>query len=374
MHRFAVLPAFVQIQTGLTEYTQEGQIVMTSIGILGAGTWGTALAKMLAKGGNDVTVWSALEQEIDELSSTHVHPKLPGVELPETIRFTKDIMQACREQQMVIFAVPSVFIRQTAKQAAAYLNEQQVIINVSKGMERDTLFTMTQVIQDQLKKETDKTFSKIVALTGPTHAEEVAVDMPTAIVSACEDIATAEYVQDVFMNTCLRVYTNEDVTGVEICGAMKNIIALAAGILTGLGYGDNTRAALITRGLAEITRLGMAMGCMEQTFYGLAGIGDLIVTATSRHSRNYQCGKLIGQGVPAADAVQQIGMVVEGINAIPAALVLKNRYHVELPIIEAADAVINQGIDPKQAVYDLMVRDKRSELSKRIHRTQEVQS
>ena len=347
---------------------------MTSIGILGAGTWGTALAKMLAKGGNDVTVWSALEQEIDELSSTHVHPKLPGVELPETIRFTKDIMQACREQQMVIFAVPSVFIRQTAKQAAAYLNEQQVIINVSKGMERDTLFTMTQVIQDQLKKETDKTFSKIVALTGPTHAEEVAVDMPTAIVSACEDIATAEYVQDVFMNTCLRVYTNEDVTGVEICGAMKNIIALAAGILTGLGYGDNTRAALITRGLAEITRLGMAMGCMEQTFYGLAGIGDLIVTATSRHSRNYQCGKLIGQGVPAADAVQQIGMVVEGINAIPAALVLKNRYHVELPIIEAADAVINQGIDPKQAVYDLMVRDKRSELSKRIHRTQEVQS
>ena len=338
---------------------------MTSIGVLGAGTWGTALAKMLAKSGNDVTVWSALGNEIDELSQKYVHPKLPGVEIPKSVKFTKDLSDACIGKEMVMFAVPSIFIRSTARSASAFLKADQIIINVSKGMEKDTLYTMTQVISDELEKNTGNKYPKMVALTGPTHAEEVAVDMPTAIVSACEDIHTAEIVQDVFMNTCMRVYTNEDVTGVEICGAMKNIIALAAGILTGLGFGDNTRAALITRGLAEITRLGMAMGCMEQTFYGLAGIGDLIVTATSRHSRNYQCGQLIGQGVETKQAVERIGMVVEGINAIPAALELKRKYNVELPIIESVDAVVNQGVDPQQALKELMIRDKRSELSKR---------
>ncbi len=347
---------------------------MKSIGVLGAGTWGTALARMLAKSDNSVVVWSALENEIDELSEKYVHPKLPGVEIPRSVKFTKNIKDACVGTDMVIFATPSVFIRSTAGSASRYLDPAQIIINVSKGMEKDTLFTMTQVISDELLKNTGKSFKKIVALTGPTHAEEVAVDMPTAIVSACEDIETAEIVQDVFMNTCLRVYTNEDVKGVEICGAMKNIIALAAGILTGLGYGDNVRAALITRGLAEITRLGLAMGCMEQTFYGLAGIGDLIVTATSRHSRNYQCGQLIGQGVETKEAVRRIGMVVEGINAIPAALELKEKYNVELPIIESADAVVNHGIDPQKALNELMIRDKRSELSKRNNRTQECLS
>lgn len=338
---------------------------MKSIGVLGAGTWGTALARMLAKSGNEVVVWSALKNEIDELSASYVHPKLPGVEIPRTVKFTENIKDACVGREMVIFAVPSVFIRQTAKEASAYLEQSQIIINVSKGMEKDTLYTMTQVIDDELTKNTGKKYPRIAALTGPTHAEEVAVDMPTAIVSACEDMQIAQQIQDVFMNTCMRVYTNDDVTGVEICGAMKNIIALAAGILTGMGYGDNTRAALITRGLAELTRLGLAMGCNEQTFYGLAGIGDLIVTATSRHSRNYSCGQFIGQGMKSDEAVKKVGMVVEGINAIPAALELKDRFNVELPIIESVDAVVNRGIDPKKALNELMIRDKTSELSKR---------
>ena len=222
--------------------------------------------------------------------------------IPSATRFTKSIEDVCKAKDILLFAVPSVFVRSTTKTAAPFIPNGQIIVDVAKGIELDTLFTMTQVIRDELEKAGKQ--CSLVALSGPTHAEEVARDIPTMIVSACDDMEVAQKVQDIFMNSCLRVYTNPDVEGVELCGAIKNVIALAAGIAAGLGYGDNTKAALITRGMAEITRLGKAMGCFEQTFSGLAGIGDLIVTATSEHSRNNRCGRLIGQGVKPTDAVK----------------------------------------------------------------------
>ena len=331
---------------------------MTKIGVLGAGTWGMALARMLQLSGNEVTVWSALEREVEEFSATRRHPNLPGMEIPEGIRFTKDIEEVCRDKEILLFAVPSPFVRATARKAAPYVKDGQIIVDVAKGIEADTLFTMTQIIADELKNES----VKLVALSGPTHAEEVAKDLPTTIVSACEDLTVAERVQQVFGNTCMRVYTNDDVLGVELCGAMKNIMALASGVALGLGYGDNTKAALITRGMAEITRLGLAMGCKPQTFAGLAGIGDLIVTATSVHSRNNRCGMLLGQGVPPQEAVKQVGMVVEGINALPAAMRLARKYGVEMPLATAVNAVVNLGADPKDAVAKLMSRDQISEV------------
>ena len=331
---------------------------MAKIGVLGAGTWGMALARMLQLSGNEVTVWSALEREVEEFSATRRHPNLPGMEIPEGIRFTKDIEEVCRDKEILLFAVPSPFVRATARKAAPYVKDGQIIVDVAKGIEADTLFTMTQIIADELKNES----VKLVALSGPTHAEEVAKDLPTTIVSACEDLTVAERVQQVFGNTCMRVYTNDDVLGVDLCGAMKNIMALASGVALGLGYGDNTKAALITRGMAEITRLGLAMGCKPQTFAGLAGIGDLIVTATSVHSRNNRCGMLLGQGVPPQEAVKQVGMVVEGINALPAAMRLAKAYGVEMPLATAVNAVVNLGADPKDAVAKLMSRDQTSEV------------
>ena len=331
---------------------------MTKIGVLGAGTWGMALARMLQLSGNEVTVWSALEREVEEFSATRRHPNLPGMEIPEGIRFTKNIEEVCRDKEILLFAVPSPFVRATARKAAPYVKDGQIIVDVAKGIEADTLFTMTQIIADELKNES----VKLVALSGPTHAEEVAKDLPTTIVSACEDLTVAERVQQVFGNTCMRVYTNDDVLGVELCGAMKNIMALASGVALGLGYGDNTKAALITRGMAEITRLGLAMGCKPQTSAGLAGIGDLIVTATSVHSRNNRCGMLLGQGVPPQEAVKQVGMVVEGINALPAAMRLAKAYGVEMPLATAVNAVVNLGADPKDAVAKLMSRDQISEV------------
>ena len=331
---------------------------MKKIGVLGAGTWGMALARVLCLKGHEVTVWSALEREVDEFSATRRHPNLPGMVIPEAIVFTKNMETVCSGKDMLLFAVPSPFVRTTARNAAPYIPQGQVIVDVAKGIEADTLFTMTQIIADELKDPT----VKLVALSGPTHAEEVARDLPTTIVSACEDQAAAELVQDIFWGTCMRVYTNADVLGVELCGAMKNIIALASGITTGLGFGDNTKAALITRGMVEIARLGTAMGCREQTFGGLDGIGDLIVTATSQHSRNNRCGMLLGQGIPAAEAIKQVGMVVEGINALPAAMRMKEHYGVELPIVEAVDAIVNHGADPMNTVWGLMARDKKPEL------------
>lgn len=344
---------------------------MKKIGVLGAGTWGMALARMLCNAGNEVLVWSALGTEIDELDKTRRHPKLPEMEIPQELMFTKSIQEVCEEKDILLFAVPSVFVRSTAAAARPYIPDGQVIVDVAKGIEPDTLMTMSEVIRSELEKGADvglvPSNVKIVALSGPTHAEEVAMDLPTTIVSACQDVKTAEMVQDIFMGTpenptCLRVYTNTDVKGVELCGALKNIIALAAGVSTGLGYGDNARAALITRGLAEIVRLGLKMGCIEQTFYGLAGVGDLIVTATSRHSRNNKAGFLIGQGTSPEEAVKKVGMVVEGINAIPAAVRLRDQYEVEMPIVSFMDGIIRGGQDPADGAMKLMGRKKKSEL------------
>lgn len=337
---------------------------MKRIGVLGAGTWGLALARMLSNSGHDVWVWSAIPEEIDDLNTTRKHKSLPHMTIPEQIVFTKRIKECVVNKDILLIAVPSVFVRSTIKKAKEYISDNKIIVDVAKGIEPDTLYTMTEVIRDELQISRGHSSIRVVSLSGPTHAEEVAVDLPTTIVSACDDLGVAEIVQDIFMNTCMRVYTNTDTRGVELCGALKNIIALASGISSGLGYGDNAKAALITRGIAEITRLGKAMGCMEQTFSGLAGIGDLIVTATSSHSRNNRCGQLIGKGMDPKEAVKQVGMVVEGINALPAAKQLMERYSVEMPIISAVYNVIYENITPDAAVKQLMERGKRCEMSK----------
>lgn len=332
-----------------------------SIGVLGAGTWGMALARMLCVSGHDVEVWSALPDEIEQLSTTRRQINLPGMQIPDEIRFTCSIEEVCTGKDILLFAVPSVYVRATSKAAAPYIKDSQVIVDVAKGIEPDTLMTMTEVILSEVGSGV-----KAVALSGPTHAEEVAKDLPTTIVAAHEDIRVAEKVQAVFSNPVMRVYTNTDVKGVELCGALKNIMALATGIAAGLGYGDNTKAAIITRGLAEIQRLGLKMGCRQETFAGLAGVGDLIVTATSMHSRNNRCGYLIGQGRTPKEAVKEVGMVVEGINAIPAALELAERYQVEMPIAMAVDGIINHGYDPRDAVRDLMGRDSTTEFPRKL--------
>ena len=327
------------------------------IGVLGAGTWGMALSRMLANDNYDVTVWSALAEEIESMSKTRRHKNLEGMIIPDSIVFTDSIEQVCTGKDVLLFAVPSVYVRDTVNKAKSYIEDNQIIVDVAKGIEADTLFTMTQVIEDVI----DNDSVRLVALSGPTHAEEVAKDLPTTIVSASKDFAAAKTIQDIFMNTCMRVYTNDDVLGVELCGALKNIIALASGISTGLGNGDNAQAAIITRGMVEMTRLGLAMGAHKDTFPGLAGIGDLIVTCTSIHSRNNRCGMLIGQGMKTEDAIKEVGMVVEGINALPAAMKLIDKYKVEMPIISMVNAVVNNQIDPKTAVNRLMEREKKDE-------------
>ena len=319
---------------------------MKRIGILGAGTWGMALARMLTVSGNDVLVWSAIEKEIDSLSTTRKHPNLPQMKIPDELRFTKSIEEVCKDKDILLFAVPSVFVRSTAAKARPYVADGQIIVDVAKGIEPDTLYTMTEILADELG----------------THAEEVAIDLPTTIVSASKDMEAAAYVQEVFTNNVMRVYTNEDIKGVELSGAMKNVIALGVGISTGLGYGDNARAALITRGIAEIARLGVAMSCNVHTFAGLAPIGDLIVTATSMHSRNNRAGILIGKGETPENAVKEVGMVVEGMNALPAALELAERYQVEMPIVQTVNAIVNKGMSAAEAVRSLMERGLKNEL------------
>ncbi len=329
-----------------------------NIGILGAGTWGMALTRMLYNMGHEVTVWSAIGEEIDQLDRDRTQKNLPGMVIPAGVKFTKDIAAVCAGRDLLLFAVPSVFVRSTARQAAPHIPAGQLIADVAKGLEPGTLKTMSEVIEDELPGKG----AKVVALSGPTHAEEVAQDLPTTIVAACADIDAAETVQGIFMNDVMRVYTNTDIKGVELCGALKNIIALAAGISAGIGFGDNAKAALITRGLAEITRLGEKLGCHHKTFSGLAGMGDLIVTATSRHSRNNRCGYLIGQGVPPEEAIRQVGMVVEGINALEATMTLSEKYDVEMPISHAVDRVVHHAADPAQEVRRLMNRDPKTEL------------
>ena len=328
---------------------------MADIAILGSGTWGAALAIALVSGGNRVTVWCAHADKVPLFETQRCHPKLPGAVIPDTVEFTGDIACAA-SADIVLFAVPSVYIRGTAEQAAPYLNSRQVVACAAKGIEGDTLFTMTDVIADAVKKAGNPSPLRLAALSGPTHAEEVAADMPSAAIAASTDMQTARTLADAFVKTCLRVYIHPDILGTELCGAAKNVMALASGIAVGLGFGDNTRAALITRGMAEIARLGTAMGCMPQTFSGLAGIGDLIVTATSMHSRNNRAGIYIGQGDTPQQAIERVGMVVEGINALPAVCALAEKYHTEMPIVSAVSDILYHGADPREAVYRLMRR------------------
>ena len=329
---------------------------MKNIGILGSGTWGTALANCLTNNGHNVTVWTKFENEKNALETNYVHPNLPGVDLNRKIVFATSLSSTVKDKDIIIFATPSIFIRETAIAAKPYLNPSQIIVTVAKGIEEKTFFTMTEILEDVLGKE-----YSITALSGPTHAEEVSRGIPSTIVSAGSDLNACKIVQKAFEGTPLRVYTNSDVLGVEICGALKNIIALATGISDGLGFGDNTRAAIITRGLAEITRLGLSVGCKIETFIGLAGVGDLVVTATSRHSRNSRAGYLLGQGTPLDETLKQVGMVVEGINALPAAKNLAEKNNIDIPIINAVYDIVNNNKNPKEIVLSLLSREQKQE-------------
>ncbi|MCI6306408.1 MAG: NAD(P)H-dependent glycerol-3-phosphate dehydrogenase [Oscillospiraceae bacterium] len=336
---------------------------MANIGVLGAGTWGTALARMLAVNGHNVTMWSALPQELIELKNTRKHKNLPGCTLPESISYTPDIHEICQGRDILLFAVPSPYVRTTARACLPHLAPFQVIVDVAKGIEAGSLMTMSQVIQSEVDSQPGLQGVRVVALSGPTHAEEVALDLPTAIVASSEDMAAADKAQDIFMNPNFRVYTNNDVIGVELGGAVKNIIALGCGIACGLGYGDNARAALITRGAAEISRLAPVCGGSAGTIAGLAGIGDLIVTCTSVHSRNFRAGVLMGQGKTSEQAVAEVGMVVEGLNALPGVKALAAKYHVEMPIVNMVDAIVSGHVPVRDAVDKLMGRRKTTEFS-----------
>ena len=327
------------------------------LGILGAGTWGNALANLLASKGYDVSVWSALPDEIDYLNEHHAHFNLPGVQLSESITFTASIEQAAAGKDIVVFATPSQFIRGTAKSARPHIPQNQICVSVAKGIEKDTFNTMSQIVEEELSGLAPR----MVALSGPTHAEEVARGMLSTIVSASTDEEAARIVQEAFATPWMRVYTSADPYGAEICGALKNVIALASGIASGLGCGDNARAALITRGLAEMKRLGLAMGCQESTFYGLAGMGDLIVTCSSEHSRNNKAGKLMGQGKTADEACKEVGMVVEGLNALPAALALSEKHGIEMPIAHAVDDIVSQRVQAADIIDVLYSRELKAE-------------
>ena len=330
------------------------------IGILGAGTWGTALANLLISVGHEVTLWSKFEEEINLLKETHTHKNLPGVSISEEIIFTNDLKSSVIDQDVIVIATPSIFVRQTAILIKDYVKDGQIIVTVAKGVEKGTLMTTSEIIHDVLKEKD----LPVVALSGPTHAEEVAIGLPTLIVSACEDMKAAEQIQDIFYSSkCLRVYTNQDIKGVEICGALKNIIAIAAGMSDGLGFGDNAKAALITRGLREITKIGLAMGANVNTFSGLTGIGDIVVTATSVHSRNHKAGYLLGQGYSLEETKEKVGMVIEGLNSLDAAIELEKKYDLQLPIIDMVASIVDGKTSVKEAVGKLFARKKQNEIA-----------
>ena len=326
------------------------------ISVLGSGGWGTALALVLLENGHEVTLWSYTEAESAVLRQTHENPMLKGVPLPEELALTSDLgcVKAC---EVVVLATPSFAVRETARKAAPLLEPDCVLVSVSKGIEKDTSLTLTQAIEEEIGRG-----HPIVALSGPSHAEEVGRRVPTAVVSASRDQAAAELVQDLFMYERFRVYASDDVVGVELAAALKNVIALCAGVCDGMGYGDNTKAALMTRGLTEIARLGEALGGRKETFAGLAGVGDLIVTCTSMHSRNRRCGILIGKGTPVAQAVKEIGAVVEGYYATATARALAEKTGVEMPITEAAWQVLYRDKDPRRVISELMTRAKKHEI------------
>lgn len=329
---------------------------MSKVAIYGSGGWGTALSIMSCNCGHDVSLWSPFQAELDAIHRDGEHKKLlPGVAVPAAIKLTSDTSIA-KDADIIVFAVPSFAVRETAKRIAGYVTPGQIIVNVAKGLEEDSLKRLSQVIGEELPK------TRIVVLSGPSHAEEVSRGIPTAIVAASASKEAATIVQDTFMSPNFRIYVNPDVVGVELGAALKNVIALAAGICDGLGLGDNSKAALMTRGITEMARLGVAMGGESQTFAGLTGIGDLIVTCTSMHSRNRRAGIYIGEGLSVAEAIEKVGMTVEGYKTTHAAYRLSKESGVEMPIVNECYSVLYDGKNPRQAIKDLMQRAKKHEI------------
>lgn len=331
---------------------------MARIGVIGAGSWGTALAYLMYKNGHQVTIWSIIEDEVEMLRTKRQHEsKLPGVLLPEEIEITNSLEEGMREKDVLILAVPSPFTRSTSHMMREFLKDGQKIVNVAKGIEEGTLYTLTNIIEEELPA------AEVSVLSGPSHAEEVGRGLPTTCVVGAHTKETAEYLQTLFMSPVFRVYTSPDMLGIELGGSLKNVIALAAGIADGLGYGDNAKAALITRGIAEISRLGVKMGAKMETLCGLSGIGDLIVTCASVHSRNRRAGYLMGKGYTMKEAMDEVQMVVEGVYSAKAAMGLSRKYQVELPIISQVNQVLFEGKNASEAVNELMLRDKKIENS-----------
>ncbi len=321
--------------------------------VIGSGAWGTALAIRLCKNGHDVTVWTFEKDLIPEMETTRRNPRLPNAVLPEGLKISGDY--ACAKgAKLVVIASPSVPLRSVSRGVAPYIDEDAVVVSVTKGLEQGTYLRMSQVVAQETGRD-------VVVLCGPSHAEEVAIDVPTGLLAASADQKKAEFVQDAFMSDTLRVYTSADPVGAELGAALKNVIALCAGITDGLGFGDNTKAMLMTRGLTEIARLGVAMGAKKETFTGLTGVGDLIVTCTSMHSRNRRAGILIGKGEDVQTAMKEVGAVVEGYYAAKSAYELGRKMHIDMPITEAAYKVLYEGADARQAVQQLLTRQRKSE-------------
>lgn len=331
---------------------------MAKVGVLGAGSWGTALALLLHGNGHELTIWSIDKAEVEMLQTEREHKsKLPGVKLPEDMVFTDDLEEGMKDKDFLVLAVPSVFTRGTARSMKPYIQPGQKVVNVGKGIEETTLMTLSEQIEEELPE------ADVAVLSGPSHAEEVGRGLPTTCVVGAKTKETAAYLQSMFMNDVFRVYTSPDILGIELGGSLKNVIALAAGIADGLGYGDNTKAALITRGIAEIARLGVKMGGRIETFSGLTGIGDLIVTCASEHSRNRKAGYLMGQGMTMQEAMDEVKMVVEGVYSAKAAIKLAEKYDVSMPIIEQVNKILFENKNAADAVKELMVRDGKAELS-----------
>lgn len=329
---------------------------MRKIGIIGAGSWGTALAVNLSRNNHEVVIWSIMEDEIKMLEEHREHlDKLPGVKLADCISFTTDLEAAIKGMDMLVLAVPSIFTRSTSKNMAPFVEEGQIIACVGKGIEDDTFMTITDIVEEEIPQ------ADVCVLCGPSHAEEVGQGLPTTVVAGAHTQKSAEYIQDTFMNETFRVYTSPDMLGMELGGSFKNVIALAAGMCDGLGFGDNTKAALIVRGISEVARLAVAMGAKPETVNGLTGVGDLIVTCQSKHSRNRKAGELMGQGMTMDEATKAVKMVVEGVYSAKAALALGKKYYVTMPIIEEVNKVLFEDKSAKEAVYDLMLREKRVE-------------
>lgn len=329
---------------------------MAEISVLGAGSWGTALAALLVSNGHHVVLWSYRKEQVEQLQSTHKNEsKLPGVTLPDKLQYSSDLKDCALDKDLIVFAVPSKAARQTAENIKPYIRKGQKIITVTKGIEEDTLMTQVDIIEDVLPD------TMVGILSGPSHAEEVVIGMPTLVVAGARDRDLAVMTQELFMNENFRVYTSPDVIGIEIGGSLKNVIALAAGMSDGLGFGDNAKAALITRGIREISALAIAMGGQSETLSGLTGMGDLIVTCQSRHSRNRRAGVYMGQGMKMKEAMEKVAMVVEGVYSAKAALALGQKYQVELPIIEEVNRVLFENKDVREAVLSLMTRDKKKE-------------